>query len=351
MIKIASPLSRIKEVAPLAKAGANEFYCCVAPEDWRDSYGMVESISRRNNPFAHLSSYNELEKVVRNSHKYGVRVHAALNEAYNRDQIEFLIKQVETFHEIGVDAVILGDVASLLAVRDAGIPVKIFMGTGGTIFNSQTVELYRSLGVSRMILPRHLSIREIRTIISKTISKTGDDNEERTQFEVFIFRGLCPYIDGFCRFQHGINETLGRKPRVDLACNCRFRIKTIVKGKKPDSDRIKKIKHLMSPRQSLTGCGLCALYDLIKIEGLTSLKIVGREFSSKEKLEDLKLVKKCMDLLDENSSISRDEYFRFCRKEFLEFFDRECGYKDCYYPELGGSSLAYGKEDKKQVCG
>lgn len=334
MINIASPLSKAREVAPLARAGANEFYCCVAPEDWRDSYGMVESISRRNNPFAHLSSYGELERVIRNSHKYGVKVHAALNEVYNRDQVDFLVKQVETFHEMGVDAIILGDIASLLAVREADIPVRIFMGTGGTIFNSQTVELYRELGVRRMILPRHLSISEIKTLISKTAGKDGDNPEERTEFEVFIFRGICPYIDGFCRFQHGINETLGRKPRVDLACACKFRIKTIVEGEAPDDDRRREIKHLMSPRQSLTGCGLCGLYDLMKIDRLTSLKIVGREFSSNEKIEDLKLVKKCMDLLVDGPGISRDEYFKFCRKEFVEFFGRECGYKDCYYPEL-----------------
>ncbi len=328
MINIASPLSKAREVAPLAKAGADEFYCCVTPKDWRDNYGMVESISRRNNPFAHLSSYGELGRVIRNSHKYGVKVHAALNEVYNRDQIDFLIKQVETFYEMGVDAIILGDIASLLAVRESGIPVRIFMGTGGTIFNSQTVELYRGLGVRRMILPRHLSISEIKAIISKST------REEMMEFEVFIFRGLCPYIDGFCRFQHGVNETLGRKPRVDLACACKFRIKTIVEGEAPDSDRRREIKRLMSPRQSLTGCGLCGLYDLIKIDGLTSLKIVGREFSSNEKIEDLKLVKKCMDLLVDTPEISRDEYFKFCRKEFLEFFEKECSYKDCYYPEL-----------------
>ena len=324
MIKIASPLSKSREVAPLAKAGADEFYCCVAPGKWRDSYGMVESISRRNNPFAHLSSYEELEKVVRLSRKYGVKVHVALNETYNRDQMDYLLKQLEILEQVNVDAVILGDIASVLAIRDARLTIPVFMGTGGTIFNSETVKLYQSLGVKRMILPRHLSVKEIREII---------DNAPEPEYEVFIFRGLCPYIDGFCRFQHGINETLGRKPRVDLSCALKYRIKTFEdQDNRMELGRKKQVKELMSPRQSLTGCGLCALYDLVKIEGVTSLKIVGREFSSNEKLENLTMVKDFLNLLEDNPGMKREYFTEKCKKAFADFFDRECGYKDCYYP-------------------
>jgi len=324
MIKIASPLSKSREIAPLAKAGADEFYCCVATEQWRSFYGMVESISRRNNPFAHLSSYDELERVLKLSCKYGIKVHAVLNEVYHRDQMDYLLEQVNILHSMKVDAVILGDIASLLAVREAGIPIKIFMGTGGTIFNSQTVKLYESLGVKRMILPRHLSILEISKIISYAPGP---------EYEVFIFRGLCPYIDGFCRFQHGINETLGRKPRVNLACALKYRIKTIVeKGKKIAPARRSRIKELMSPRQSLTGCGLCALFDLIRINGITSLKIVGREFSTKEKIDNLKMVRRSLEVFQERPGISREDYTALCRENFQEFFERECGFKDCYYP-------------------
>lgn len=316
----------------MAKAGAGEFYCCVSPEAWRDSYGMIESISRRNNPFAHLASYAELEKVVRLSGKYGVKVHVALNEVYHREQMEYLIRQVRTLHEMNVDAVILGDIAALLAVREAGIPIRIVMGTGGTIFNSETVKLYESLGVARMILPRHLSVEEIRQIIS---------HAPGPEYEVFLFRGLCPYIDGFCRFQHGINETLGKKPRVDLACVRAFRIKTLENKEKMEPGRKSAMKELMSRRQSLTGCGLCGLYDISGIQGVTSLKIVGREFSSNEKLEDLRMVAKHIRILNENPRITREEFTEICKRSFVEFFERECSYKDCYYPEYhisGGRS-------------
>ena len=326
MIKIASPLSKSKEVSILANAGADEFYCCVAPGEWRNSYGMVESISRRNNPFAHLSSYDELDKVLTLSKKYGVKVHVALNETYHREQMDYLLKQAEILSEMKVDAVILGDIASLLALRESKIPLRIFMGTGGTIFNSQTVRLYQNLGVERMILPRHLNLEEIKTVIA---------NAPEPEYEVFIFRGLCPYIDGFCRFQHGINETLGRKPRVDLSCALKYRIKTFEKsGHSITPNRKKKIKELVSPRQSLTGCGLCALYDMVSIPGITSLKIVGREFSTNEKKENIMMVKRFLDLAAQNKDIKKEEFIKQCKAAFTQFFEKQCTFKDCYYPHL-----------------
>lgn len=326
MIKIASPLSKSKEVPILANAGANEFYCCVAPGEWRNSYGMVESISRRNNPFAHLSSYDELDKVLSLSRKYGIHVHVALNETYHREQMDYLLKQAAILSEMKVDAVILGDIASLLAIREANIPLNIFMGTGGTIFNSQTVKLYQTFGVKRMILPRHLNLDEIKTIIKKA---------PEPQYEVFIFRGLCPYIDGFCRFQHGINETLNRKPRVDLACALKYRVKTFEKPEHPVTPaRKQKLRKLLSPRQSFTGCGLCVLYHMVSIPGITSLKIVGREFSTNEKKENLIIVKKFLDLAYQNKGMNNEEYIKQCKTAFSSFFEKECSEKDCYYPNL-----------------
>jgi collagenase-like PrtC family protease len=196
------------------------------------------------------------------------------------------------------------------------------MGTGGTALNSRTAKLYAGMGADRVILDRHLTVSEIRNII---------ESEPCIEYEAFIFRGLCPFIDGFCHFEHGINETLGKKPRVDLACAMRYRIKN---KKRQDTTDTKELKKLISPRQSMTGCGLCALYDFKSIKGLTALKIVGREFSSKEKLEDLQLVKQALNILEENKEISKPDYTKICRERFAEFFDRECGYKDCYYPEF-----------------
>lgn len=319
--KIASPLSRINETPKLAKAGADEFYCAVAPKKWHNDYGFVESISRRNSPSAHLKSINELEKVAEKARKYGAAVHVALNEAYHKEQIEFLLKQVKRLEMTAADGIILGDPASLIVVRKSGYKGKIIIGTGGTAFNTETVKFYKRYGVSRIILPRHLTIAEIRQI-------TAADSS--LEYEAFVFRGLCPFIDGLCRFQHGVNETLDRRPKLDLACGMKFRIKTITKGRMPECNR--EIKRSMSPRQSLTGCALCALYDLLRIPGLTALKIVGREFSSNEKLENLKMVRGVMDLLLSEPSVRRPAFNRYCRDRFVGFFGRECMGFDCYHP-------------------
>lgn len=320
-MKIASPLSRVREVAPLASAGAGELYCSVVPAQWRQKFGFVESISRRNNPSAHLNSLADLEKTVKTSSRLGISVYVAVNESYHAAQMDFLAGHIRDIAATGAAGIIFGDPATLTAARQAGYTGKAVMGTGGVILNSETVKFYQALGVSRMILDRHLSPDEIREI---TLQAPGPE------YEVFVFRGLCPFIDGICRFQHGINQALGRKPAVDLACSLRFHISTIPSpGCQPPKNNAQ-IKKMMSPRQSLTGCAACSLFDLTAIKGVTSLKIVGREFSTPEKVANVRFVKGLLNLLMDNPHIQRQEFCLLCKERFQEFFGKNCTPKDCY---------------------
>ncbi len=320
-MKIASPISRPGEVPSLAKAGAGEFYCGVAPDAWQEKFGFVESISRRNSPRAHVPTLRDMEDLIRRAHRRGIPVHGVLNESYHQAQMGILEKQAGDYLDAGADGIILGDVASLYHLRNRGISGPFTMGTGGVAFNLETLDYYHQLKVSRVILPRHLDLDQIRHLI-----KQGPSME----YEVFIFRGLCPFIDGLCRFQHGINHTLNAKPSMDLACSAGFRVKCLMtcqKGKLPRS-----ASQNLTRRQSLTGCGLCALWDLENIPGITALKVVGREFSSREKLENLKMVAGALDLLKEKPT--KYEFFQACQELFREFFRRDCTGKDCYHPEI-----------------
>ncbi len=319
-LKIASPLSKVHEVSLLAKEGASEFYCGIAPKSWLDKYSLVESITRRNNPLAHLNSLKELEKVVNLSKKYGIDVYVTFNEAYHQEQMDIIWQEIKEVARFPIAGIILGDPAALVDIRKRGYEGKIVIGTGGVVLNSEAVLFYKKYGVTRVILPRHLTLEEI-----KSITKISD-----MEYEAFVFRGLCPFIDGYCRFQHGINEVLGRYPKVDLGCTYPFRIKTFGQV---SLEKSKRLKSLMSPRQSFTGCGLCALYHFVGMEGIT-LKIVGREFSTKEKVESLRVVKQLVDFLENHPSVKENEFYDMCKVEFLKFFGRKCQKKDCYYPEL-----------------
>ncbi|MCL5035547.1 MAG: U32 family peptidase [Chloroflexi bacterium] len=318
-LKICAPLSRTDETIPLIEAGAGEIYTGLLPPGWNREYGLVCSPTRRYGRSAHLARLEELERVVRDAHSRGVVVFLAQNERYSAEQEPEVIKLVKGAEAVGIDAVILGDVAFLLALKRAGLKTRLFMGTGGNIFNTASARFFMDAGVSRVIVPRHIRIPEIRKLRRDLPG---------LELESFIFRGLCPYIDGMCRFQHGINQVLGREPLEDIACGLDFHVEI-------ENDCSRKLKKELgerySRRQSFTGCGLCALYDLADA-GIGSFKVVGREMPSREKIEGVETVKKIIDLLQ--TGISKKEFMKACHDAYLEFYEERCIRKACYYPEL-----------------
>ena len=320
-IRICAPLSRTDETLPLIKAGAREIYTGLLPPGWNREYGLVCSPTRRYGQSAHLTGLEELEKVVRDAHSHGVTVFLAQNERYSAEQEPEVIKLVMGAEAVGVDVAILGDTAFLLALKRAGVKMRLFMGTGGNVYNSSTARFFQEQGISRVILPRHIRLSEIRAI---------HRNLPGLELESFIFRGLCPYMDGMCRFQHGINQVLEREPLEDIACGLSFRVE--LPGA-CDPEIQKNLEEKYSRRQSFTGCGLCALYDLVRT-GIRSFKIVGREMPFKEKVEGVEVVKNMVDLLQ--TGISREDFFSACRDAYLEFYEEPCTRKACYYPELWG---------------
>ncbi|MCD6309078.1 MAG: U32 family peptidase [Candidatus Eremiobacteraeota bacterium] len=317
--RICGPLSRTDETLPLIEAGVKEIYTGILPEGWNDEYGLVCSPTRRYGRSAHLPGLEELEVVVRDAHSHGVEVYLAQNERYSAEQEPGVVELVKGAEAIGVDAAILGDVAFLLALKKAGVKMRLFMGTGGNIFNTSSGRFFMEQGISRVILPRHIRIQEIRAI---------HRNLPELELESFVFRGLCPYIDGMCRFQHGINQMLEREPVEDIACGLDYKVN--IHGDCPPEIE-KSLQDKYTRRQSFTGCGLCALYDLAEL-GIRSFKIVGREMPSREKIEGVEVVKKMTDLLE--TGISRDDFFDACHTAYEEFYEERCTPRACYYPEL-----------------
>jgi len=79
-VKILSPLNTIDETEQLILAGADEFYCGVLPEDWKNEYSVAASLNRRqeNNPVIntspHFRTFEELEAAIKIAHGREKRV-------------------------------------------------------------------------------------------------------------------------------------------------------------------------------------------------------------------------------------------------------------------------------------
>ena len=75
-MKITAPISKVSEIAQLALAGADEFYCGVVPPAWVERFNNAAT-SRRL--FSNLQSLDELAAAVEAAHGCERPLSLALN--------------------------------------------------------------------------------------------------------------------------------------------------------------------------------------------------------------------------------------------------------------------------------
>jgi len=360
-MKILSPVRSADEVLPLIEAGAEELYGGVLARDWRKKYTNIASINRREWSTSNIESYEELEEMVAIAHEHNARFYLALNALYTEPQHEQLKDHLERIRSIALDALIVADLGLMLTLREMKWHTEIHISTGGTTFNSETARFYHEeFGATRIVFPRHYSAREIVELSGKI---------DFMDKEAFVFNAGCKNIDGFCTYQHGVNEIvhkgswqLPKMLGVDQAFYKGLRTlspKTAVKitralGGSPDSACLLNydiaIRHGSGNREEeraaiewlesafnvysgLDPCGACDFYQFQKA-GLASVKIVGRENPTWKKVRDVTYLKSVLDHL--KGSASEEEFIKFCRSQYKRVIGTDC-LEWCYYPKVGKS--------------
>lgn len=276
----------------LAENGAEEFYCGLAPQEWLSAYNIALWLNRRTPRGANLLSYEALAELVKGAGRYKIPVFLTVNaHYYTQEQQALVLDLARRAVEIGVDALIVGDPALILALREAEIDIPLHISALGTCFNAEAVGFYKDLGASRVILPRELSLDGIRRIVAKV--------KDFIECEAFILNDGCVYSEGFCLTTHSVGQAFcyrdwgytfssagGMKARME-----RERLEEHYKHYREWIWYVNGCGCSISHRGFQNGpCGLCAIKPLYDI-GVASIKIVGREAPSLRKLLSLRLVK------------------------------------------------------------
>lgn len=357
-MKIIAPVNSPKEVEEIVKAGADEIYCGVLSQGWATRYTNVASPNRREWGTANLNGFEELKEVVDVAHKHHAHVFLTLNALYTEKQYPLIYEQIEEARKSNVDALIVADMGLLLTLKKEAIDLEIHISTGGTTFNSETAKFYEELGGSRIVLPRHLQIQEMKEIVKSSSS---------LKFEAFILNSGCKNIDGFCTFQHGVNEVLHRKiwnvpkrmnfdrhflnairclPKkvaqnvkgdmfgVDSACLLNYEVSFVDNSMNINTGKSRAIlKNIASGFNFLSGvdtCGACRLAELEEI-GIYGVKIVGRNYSTGKKTKDIRFLKAMLSSMKERR-FEKGDFERHTRDVFKEIYKVNCR-ELCYYPD------------------
>ena len=334
-MKVLAPVDKVGEAEEVIRAGADELYCGVLSAEWSQEYSIA-AINRRPARICNFESFDELRNCVEIAHSYDVPVSLTINEHYyTREQYPLLVDYIEKAVDAGVDSFLISDLALLLFLNELNLDIKAHISTGGTTFNSETAKFYQSLGVSRITIPRHLTIGEIREIT---------ENISNIETCVFIFNSRCPNIDGFCTFMH----IQSRDPSYKNACMLPYSLH-VVRSQPPedklhrDEDREFRETTSCVVRQQVwerfhmddIPCGVCALYEFEEM-GIDYVKIVGRGNPTERKVNDLKFIRLLLAPLEEQG-ISKEEFREKARRLYMSTYRLPCRTIMCYYPEVMNS--------------
>ncbi len=203
----------------------------------------------------------DLAATVARIHRAGAQAHLAVNTLVFEPELEVVERVVRRAAECGVDALIVQDPAVAVLARAICPALAVHASTQMTISSAEAAVFAASLGAVRVVVPRELSVDEIRRFAA------GSDLE----LEVFIHGALCVAWSGQCL----TSEAWGGRSanRGQCAQSCRLPYELVLDGEvRPLGD----VAYLLSPKDL---AGLRAVADLAAL-GVRGLKIEGRQKSA-----------------------------------------------------------------------
>ncbi|MDO9517309.1 MAG: peptidase U32 family protein [Methanosarcinaceae archaeon] len=127
-----------------------------------------------------------LDVFVEQVHDYGLRANLAVNSVIYPDDIPSVKEVIEAASSAGVDAIIAWDPAVITRAVDSGL--KVHISTQANVSNADTANFYKSIGASRVVLSRELTLEQIKDIRQDT----------DVELEVFVHGAMCQAISGRC---------------------------------------------------------------------------------------------------------------------------------------------------------
>jgi putative protease len=200
-------------------------------------------------------SVDDLRELVPLAHSYGMQVLVAVNILIKEAELSDLVETLSALEEIGVDAIIVQDIAVAALARKYFPGLRLHASTQLAVHNASGVQQAVDLGFRRVVLARELTALEMRKIREKF-------PREVVELEAFCHGSLCYSYSGLCFFSGANDARSGNRGECAYTCRQPYKIVS-----EPGAG------FLFSMRDLDTADSLKAFFDA----GIDTLKIEGRK--------------------------------------------------------------------------
>lgn len=251
----------------------------------------------------------ELYECTELAEKLNKKLYLTLNaflHEYDKNNLKLYLKEIQNMH---IDAFIVSDLGVLAIVKEIIPEAVIHISTQASVTNSYSCKMYETLGASRIILARELSLDEIKEIRENT----------DLELETFAHGAVCMSYSGRCLLSNFLNNRDANGGECSQVC--RWNFKTYIEEKTRPGEFIE-IEEGENHTAILSSRDLqmAEYLHLLQKAGIDSIKIEGRMKSVYYTANTVRVYRILLDLLNR---IGCEAYPEAIKKEPIRSYLKE----------------------------
>lgn len=208
-------------------------------------------------------SREELREAVDFAHALGKKAYVTVNVFPHNEDFAVLPDYLDYLQQIGTDAVLVADLGVFSLARKNFPKLELHVSTQANNTNYLTVEAWREMGASRVVLARELSCREVREIRAKTSA----------ELELFVHGAMCISYSGRCLLSNYFTGRDSNRGACAQSCRWKYALQEETRpGQYFPVEEDKRGSYILNSKD------MCLLPHLDEVleSGVDSLKIEGR---------------------------------------------------------------------------
>ena len=158
--------------------------------------------------------FESLKEAISYAHLRNVKIYVTMNTIVFENEIEAMKQQMHQLNEIGVDAIIVADLAAFDYLVNNFADMEAHCSTQMGIDDLDGTLLFKELGANRIVLSREVPIEKVKEI--KKIAQIP--------LEIFVHGALCVSYSGNCLMSGLIGYRSGNRGRCVGSCRKEYEI-------------------------------------------------------------------------------------------------------------------------------
>lgn len=250
-MELLAPAGGIEQLRAAVRFGADAVYLA------SDRFGMRARAAN----FA----LADIPAAVEIAHAAGVKVHVTANILMEQGDLAALPDYFRALDAAGVDAFIIGDLGAAAIARRVAPRVALHVSTQASVANSEAARVWHSLGASRVVCAREMSLDDI--------ARMREEMPADMEIEAFAHGAMCMAVSGRCLISSYLTGRSGNRGHCTQPCRWSY---TLEEEKRPGEhfpiEEDDRGTFIMNAKDM----NMLAHLDALRAAGVDSIKIEGR---------------------------------------------------------------------------